>query len=258
MSIARNDRGIALLIVLLVTALLIALIFEFAYATRISLNNAVNFRDSQRAYYLARSGINAFVKYGDKLREYTPQGEWGVVPMISEGDSEVRFKWEDEKGKLSINAITSAPVADWVDRLFSSQGIATDVYDKIKEKRKERSFKLLTELHALMNDEDYRKVTPFLTVYYSDNMVNPNTASEQVLESIGFSEQAAKDIVQRRNSEPFDEQKIKMYLPTTFTPNSQYFKSNIFTVYTYATVGGYTKQVEAVVNGNAISYWRAL
>ena len=43
-----NERGVALIIVLLVTALLIALIFEFAYGTRISLRAAVNFRDSQR------------------------------------------------------------------------------------------------------------------------------------------------------------------------------------------------------------------
>jgi type II secretory pathway component PulK len=82
----RSERGIALLIVLLVTALLIALIFEFSYATRISLNSAINFRDSQRAYFLARSGIFAFIKYGDKLRDYyIPQGEWGVVPLISDG-----------------------------------------------------------------------------------------------------------------------------------------------------------------------------
>ena len=32
----------------------------------------------------------------------------------------------------------------------------------------------------------------------------------------------------------------------------------IFRVYSYATVGGYTKQIEAIVNGNAIAYWRAL
>ena len=53
-----NERGVALLIVLLVTALLLALIFEFAYGTRVSLRAAVNSRDSQRAYFLARSGVN--------------------------------------------------------------------------------------------------------------------------------------------------------------------------------------------------------
>ena len=58
LQFSRDDRGVALIIVLLVTALLIALIFEFAYGTRISLRATVNFRNSQRAYYLARSGVN--------------------------------------------------------------------------------------------------------------------------------------------------------------------------------------------------------
>ena len=53
-----NERGVALLIALLVTTLLIALVFEFAYGTRVSLRAAVNFRDGQRAFYLARSGVN--------------------------------------------------------------------------------------------------------------------------------------------------------------------------------------------------------
>ena len=53
-----NEHGVALIIVLLVTALLIALIFEFTYGTRVSLRAAVNYRNSERAHYLARSGVN--------------------------------------------------------------------------------------------------------------------------------------------------------------------------------------------------------
>jgi hypothetical protein len=34
--------------------------------------------------------------------------------------------------------------------------------------------------------------------------------------------------------------------------------SNIYKVYSYATVGGYTKQVEAIVQGGNRLYWRAL
>lgn len=253
----RNDRGIALLMVLLVTALLLALVFEFAYATRISLNSAVNFRDGQRAYFLALTGINAFKSNGPKLRESFPPGETQPVPLLAEGDA-VLFKWEDEKGKLSINAIDKSPVADWVDRLFSKQGLATGVFDKVQEKRKEGRFNLLTELHAVMTTEDFRKVEPFLTVQYSDNMVNPNTASKEVLESIGFSASAAEQIVQQRKEKAFDQESIKPFLPSGFVPTSSYFSSAIFKVYAYATVGGYTKQIEAIINGNAVTYWKAL
>jgi type II secretory pathway component PulK len=84
-----NDRGVALIIVLLVTALLIALIFEFAYGTRISMRSAVNFRDSQRAYYLARSGVKfAGLLLSDnlkkgKLQDQIEQRDWQVVPLMT-------------------------------------------------------------------------------------------------------------------------------------------------------------------------------
>lgn len=254
-----NDRGVALLIALLVTALLIALVFEFAYGTRVSLRAAANFRDSQRAYYLARSGVNIFAKYKD-LQEMIRQGEWGIVPVISEGDTEVRVRWEDERGKLNINAIDSKPGADWLDELFGNMSIGTDVRDKLKEIRKERRFNLISELYAGMGDEDYGKVARFLSVY-SDNTINLNTASPEVLRSIGCTEDAARTIIELRNREPFkdDTERVKPYLPSTFNVSTQNFTSNIFKVYSYATVGGYTKQVEAVIDRsrNATMYWRA-
>src|SRR5512147_2488161 len=82
---SKNQRGVALIIVLLVTALLIALIFEFAYGTRISLRAAVNYRDSQRAYFLARSGVFLFGKFKDlpELAGILPrQGEWAENPLV--------------------------------------------------------------------------------------------------------------------------------------------------------------------------------
>ncbi|HUL01300.1 MAG TPA: hypothetical protein VLX29_10680 [Nitrospirota bacterium] len=261
----------ALIIVLLVTTLLIALVFEFAYATRVSLRAAVNFRDSQRAYFLARAGITAFVKY-NALRDQIPPGEWAIVPMISTGDTEVKVKWEDEKGKLSINSIDRTPVSDWIDKLFIEQGIATDVYDRMIARKKEGLFNLITELHTLMKDEDYKKVAQFLTPYYSNQNVNLNTASLEVLMSLGCSEGPAKTIIELRTQERFsDIEKIKPYLPATFSLNNYNIeKTTLYRVYSYATVGGYTKQIEAVIDLSTSGtstiitstptplYWRAL
>ena len=110
----HKNRGVALLIVLLVTALLIALIFEFAYGTRVSLRGAVNFRDSQRAYFLARFGVTAFTKYGDELRKGIPQGQWQPLPPMRATDTEVSVKWEDETGKIRINDVkTDLPRHTW-------------------------------------------------------------------------------------------------------------------------------------------------
>jgi type II secretory pathway component PulK len=258
----RSERGVALLIVLLVTALLIALIFEFSYATRISLNSAISFRDSQRAYFLARSGIYAFIQYGDKLRDYyIPQGEWGIVPMISDGDTQVLIKWEDERGKININTVSSF---DWVGALLSNKGISTEVVAKIKALKQGppvRTFVLLSELHEVVPDEDYFKVAGYLTTS-SDSMININTASEDVLNSVLPNNQSeVMRIVSARRAKKIttlgevglDQSKVAANVL-----NSLQMDSTVYRVYSYATVGGFTKQTEAVVNGGKISYWRAL
>ena len=49
-----DEKGIALIITLLVVTLLTALIVEFAYSARVNLSAAGNFRDKQKAYYLAK------------------------------------------------------------------------------------------------------------------------------------------------------------------------------------------------------------
>jgi type II secretory pathway component PulK len=261
----RNERGVALLIVLLVTALLIALVFEFSYATRISLNSAINFRDSQRAYFLARAGIYAFIKYGDKLRDiYIPQGEWGVVPLISDGDTQVRIKWESEQGKIPIRTVAKGSDAyGMLSQLFSIKQINQDILDnQIVEKQ---NIYLVSELHTVMNDDDYLKVAPYVTVSpVPSRKININAASAEVLQSLcrslGKDDGVVGMIIRNRSSKPYGstaeiastpgmDSLVATYLDVTNT----YFK-----VYSYATVGGYTKQVEAIVNGNAISYWRSL
>ena len=274
LSMPRNDRGVALLIVLLVTALLIALIFEFSYATRISLNSAINFRDSKRAYFLARSGIFAFIKYGKPLRDVIPQGEWGVVPMISDGDTEVRVKWEDESGKIRINDIRNDTVTLTVVRaLFENvKGIDTTVVDRIYDQQSNiGSLALLSGLHQYMSDEDYNKVYESLTVApvsLNKVTININTASADVLRSLGIiNDLDIKSIITERQATPYVDadlassgtRKLSSIIGTTQTRGLLTTRSmEFYRIFAYATVGGYTKQIEAIVSGNTFSYWRSL
>lgn len=262
----RGERGVALLIVLLVTSLLIALIFEFSYATRISLNSAVNFRDSQRAYFLARAGIYAFIKYGDQLRDsYIRQGEWGVVPMISDGDTQVLIRWEDEWGKINVNTISSSDItSEWVGNLFAIKGISTEVVDKIKALKQGppvRTFVLLSELHAVMSDDDYDKVAAYLTTSF-DSKINMNTASEDVLKSVLPNNLSEISMIMNtrktKKIESAGEVRLSQQNTDPNVLNRLVVDSAVFRVYANATVGGYTKEIEAVVNGGRISSWRAL
>jgi general secretion pathway protein K len=57
-SRARDESGIALLMVLVTIAILSAIVVEFVYQTRVDVQIAANVRDRVKAYYLARSAIN--------------------------------------------------------------------------------------------------------------------------------------------------------------------------------------------------------
>ncbi len=262
----HNQRGIALLIVLLVTTLLIALVFEFAYATRISLNSAVNFRDRERAYYLARSGVYLFAKY-QQLQDNIPQGTWGTLPYVSEGDTVVRARWEDEAGKISIPLVVQGNDAyKRLQQLFDLKAINQDVLDiNILAKK---SFYLLSELHQVMSDEDYGKVKDLLTVVPMTK-ININTASLDVLKvlcrSLGKDDGIASLIINRRNDAPFASTTEITNMPGMDPLLASYFDvtSNTYKVYIYATVGGFSKQIEAVIQrsgGGSMTplYWRAL
>jgi type II secretory pathway component PulK len=250
----RSERGVALIIVLLVTALLIALIFEFWYSTRVSLRAATNFRDSQRAYFLARSGLQYFVKYKG-LKDMIPQGEWAVVPIISTADIELRIKWEDEGGKINIKGLLagSSPFT-WCGELFRLQNVDQEILNRIAIPMNQPQS--LSELHKFMKDEEYNKVAPFLTFYSKDlNKVNINYASEEVLRAVQSTSSTLdiSGIMTRRKKTKYADSELGSY--PFFTASSTVFK-----VYTYATAGGYTKQIEAVmdVDSSGTFYWRAL
>ncbi len=269
-----KERGVALIIVLLVTALLIALIFEFAYGTRISLRAAVNFRDSERSYYLARSGvILAGLLLSDNLKKGKPQEqlEWGqdVSNMLGMSDAQLVVQWKDEGGKIDISTVTRASTGySRLGALFEIQGINRDRLDQIADwqQREFRRFYLITELHQFLSDEEFGKIQNDVTTV-PVTQIDINTASAAVLQSIGASSGMAEMILQRRKTEPFKTlQEINDFLgPTNANVSGQLtFTSDVFKVDSYATVGGFTKQIEAIIQrrtdgtgANAL-YWREL
>jgi general secretion pathway protein K len=54
----RNQRGVALILVLTTLAILTSIGVDFSYSTRVSLRLAETSRDEMRAYFLARSAVN--------------------------------------------------------------------------------------------------------------------------------------------------------------------------------------------------------
>ncbi len=250
--IINRERGVALIIVLLITALLIALVFEFAYGTRVSLQAAMNFRDSQRAFFLARSGPAIFIKY-KALKDNLPQGEWGVIPLVSASDTELRIRWEDEGSKINIQRLQKESVAfTWLTELFSRKSVSQEILDILVDPTNQRQ--LVTELHRFMKDEDYNKIAPYVTFYANDlEKINANYASEEVLWSVATTNPslAVSSILSKRKDGKLTNADISGCLSCTLDSKS-------FKVYFFATVGGYTKQIETVIDNNTPVYWRSL
>ncbi|MCM2264530.1 MAG: type II secretion system minor pseudopilin GspK [Desulfuromonadales bacterium] len=119
----RRQRGMALLLVLVVVVLLTTLLTEFAFSTLVDLRLAETFRDSTRAYYLAKGGINAgsMLLKQDRNRHDSLDETWHQgVTNYPVGDGAVTIRIEDLGGKLAINSLVDDynPQAVVVDRFY--------------------------------------------------------------------------------------------------------------------------------------------
>lgn len=109
-SIVGQEKGMVLLLVLVVVALLSALLSEFAFNSLVDLRLAETYRDSTRAYYLARGGVRAAqMILKEDGNDYDARNEtWGRgVANYPVGEGIVTITIEDLDGLLAINALVS-------------------------------------------------------------------------------------------------------------------------------------------------------
>jgi general secretion pathway protein K len=123
MNEPRRDRGMALLLVLVIVALLTSLLTDLAFSTMVDMRLTETFRDTTKAYYLAKGGVNA----GRMLlridnNEYDSLNEaWsnGIVGYPV-GEGSVSIHIEDQDGKLAVNSLVTGnnPQAVMIDRFY--------------------------------------------------------------------------------------------------------------------------------------------
>lgn len=105
---AANDKGMALLMVLAIVALLSALLIEFSYSTLVELRSAETFRDRAQAHYLARGGIEAarIILQNDGNNYDHPSEFWGqTMANVPVGDGDVSLSISDLSGRMNINLV---------------------------------------------------------------------------------------------------------------------------------------------------------
>ncbi|MDY0267559.1 type II secretion system minor pseudopilin GspK [Trichloromonas sp.] len=136
MRILRQQSGMVLLLVLVVVTLLSALVIELAFSTLVDLRLTETFRDTSRAYYLAKGGVRA----GRGILRMDSNGYdapndpaelWslGVAQYpVAEGYLSVTI--EDLGGRINLNALVSAGnvnpvIKSRLMRLFDELALST-------------------------------------------------------------------------------------------------------------------------------------
>ena len=267
MSILKNEKGIALIITLLVITLLTALIVEFAYSARVNLSAAGNFRDKQKAYYLAKSGVN-FISgmMRDNVSKNKKDDLSQMLPPVTIGDGVVSLKVFDESSKINIKTI-DAKTKTRIERLFEIKGIGAYLLDGVFERE---SYSLVSELRLArgMTDEIYDKIKDYLTAY-GDGRININTANDIVLRCLSndITDDIARRIISYREKSLFENKPdLKNIVGITDTLYSVIqsdidVRSDYYFVISTGTVKEVDRTIEAVLrrSGTNITrlYWRS-
>jgi general secretion pathway protein K len=176
-----SESGVALLLVIWVTALLAALAAAATLEVRAGLDVTRGLVESTRSRTLADSGIWVAVAalldertYASLRRDGTPQ----VLPAAGEA---ITVEIEDERAKFDINSVREAPLA----KLFQIVGLDASLARNLVVYRGDRkpAFTALEELRLVpgFTAERFAKVAPFLTVLTDDWRIHPATARPEVL-----------------------------------------------------------------------------
>ena len=219
-----NNKGIALVITLLVLTLLIVLILEFNSGMRIEARAAANFRDDIRAYYLARSGVTfamAVLEDDDKTdQNYDAFDElWAQkLPPIPLGDGFVTVEITDEDSKINVNKMTTGftpvtsenmrllmgrflkqfemeedianAITDWTDQDDHERmpgGAESNYYGSLEDSYevKNKPFDSLQELRLVKGLEgETYNKLNKFLTVHSDGWININTAGKEVVMSL--------------------------------------------------------------------------
>ena len=108
----RDERGFALVLTLIVTALLIALVAEFVTQVYVDTTARQSYVDAQKGSLLAESGITgaiALLQFALPKKSYSSLHDpWTKSLEIPEESGSLRLTIEDESAKLSLNHIAGS------------------------------------------------------------------------------------------------------------------------------------------------------
>jgi general secretion pathway protein K len=148
----KGERGFALVITLIITALVVALCAEFVNEVFVDASATRSFTDGQQASLLAQSGTDAAInllKIGQGIRsqagqQYTSQADLDQLAKLLHIEDEtgtIQVTVEDESGRLNINKCWGdngaplPPYSDMAGRMIKNTGLTRDLLDSIADWR---------------------------------------------------------------------------------------------------------------------------
>jgi len=208
----RREKGIALILVIWVTMLLLVITGSFLYSMRIGAKAARNAASIARAEELARAAVSRTL-----IELFKPPGgptlwkrDGRERQWVFEGVP-VRVRLSDESGKIDINRANNEllkglfrsagmseddaaslldAVLDWrdADSVRHPNGAEEPEYEKagLKARPSNQPFQTTEELQLVlgMRPEVFQRIAPMITVYSRLPGVNPHLASRNALLAI--------------------------------------------------------------------------
>jgi general secretion pathway protein K len=224
-----NQRGVALIIVLVIVALLTVTVIEFTHSTQIDQHRARNAVHALQAQLLARSGLNlaeGFLMMDDEPQYDAYSEQWWLdllefcKEMQLDETMRIRCTVRDESGKINLNntreprrnvqsqAVTaSAVLRDAMRCMFQRRNIDVEVVDKLADYWQQDAppnpdgtlgqipdFGSLEDFGATFGipSEKLQQLRPFVTAQPRALMrqININTAPPEVLAAIIHADKA--------------------------------------------------------------------
>jgi general secretion pathway protein K len=126
----RGEKGFALVLVLVVTALMVAVTAELIHQVYVDTTISRGFRDGQQASLLAESGITG----GKKLLQlFMPTGyssladKWATPFKLDDETGAIEIKVSEESGKICINNIVPGNQDDLTLKALKRLGARLDL-----------------------------------------------------------------------------------------------------------------------------------
>lgn len=225
----RSQRGVALVLVLTILAVMTLMAGSFALSTQRESALISHARDRAEAQALAEGGIHyamLMLSLPDMTQRWKADG---TLYFWQTPAGRVRIRIFDESGKLDINGAQEQTLRAFFGRILGNDDAASRMVDSILDWRDgdelrrmhgaeaddyrgasretvpgNRNFYLMDELRGVlgMTPELYRRLEPLLTVYTGRDGINPSRASREALLALTGDQARVDEFIRQRAESP--------------------------------------------------------